>query len=273
MNDNIVKARIAQSTQVLADRAQRLADWEAYGVKKLKIMAHGDSWFDYPRILMTNGGVPDHLSKLLGVPILNMAHAGDTTETMLSIKKRKELESHLPGKDILLFSGGGDDIAGDQFCVWLNDNKGGGVNGAINQRRLNSVLDMVESTYLDLIEIRDELAPNCLIVTHSYDFAIPSDKGVCGLGPWLKPSLEYCGWTDPIQQQAITQNVLMQFQDLLAKIAEDEADLGHPHLHVNTQGTLAPGDWENEIHPNNVGFEKIALKIKAALEASPFISI
>ena len=29
---------------------------------------------------------------------------------------------------------------------------------------------------------------------------------------------------------------------------------------VPTQGTLMPGDWANELHPRNAGFERIARK-------------
>ena len=85
----------------------------------LRYVGHGDSWFDYPWILLTEGGVLAHLSKLTGWTIQNMAHHGDGTENMLGLAKRQELESYLTDCDVLFFSGGGNDIAGDQFCIWL----------------------------------------------------------------------------------------------------------------------------------------------------------
>ena len=41
------------------------------------------------------------------------------TLNMLGLAKRQELESYLTDCDVLFFSGGGNDIAGDQFCIWL----------------------------------------------------------------------------------------------------------------------------------------------------------
>ena len=89
-----------------------------------RILAEGDSWFDYPS---PGGGVVTHLGKLLKkAAILNLAHAGDELRQMLSLAQRDEIEERLKqGQrrgmpfDALLFSGGGNDIVGDQFCQWL----------------------------------------------------------------------------------------------------------------------------------------------------------
>ena len=103
-----------------------------------------------------------------------------------------------------------------------------------------------------------------MIVTHSYDFPVPSDVGVCGLGPWLKPSLDYCGWTNPADQFNIVRTVMEAFNTRMQRIEARQQDAGRPFLHVNTQGTLNAGDWANEIHPNGVGFTKIAQVIQRA---------
>jgi hypothetical protein len=264
---DIVKARIGQTTQAAADRVLRANTWKSIQTitPETKILAHGDSWFDYPWILGTGGGVPEHLSDILGVHILNIAHHGDSTETMLGVEKRKQIEEHLPGMDVLLFSGGGNDIAGEQFCLWLNDNKGD-VSAAIDWPRLNQVLDLIVADYRDLIEIRDRLAPECLLVTHAYDWPIPDEHGVCGLGPWLLPSLLYCGWDCPSDQYNIVKSVMTAFCARLSSLADEQSSLGKKHIHVFTQGTLTDNDWANEIHPNRQGFEKIAQKFAAALK-------
>ena len=237
----------------------------------LKIIAHGDSWFDYPRLFWTGGGIPRHLSKLLKMPIQNLAHHGDGTEQMLSIRKRKELEAALPGADILLFSGGGNDIAGDQFCIWLNDNIDGNVHRAIDRDRFDKALDLIIATYNDLVLICMEFAPDCLIVTHGYDFPPPLMLGVgifgCHfggiLGPWLRPSIVYCGWTDPKDQSEIIKIVLKRFNNRM--IAWSKLDPAH-RLHVPTQGILTSTDWANELHPNYNGFEKHAAQFRLTLQ-------
>lgn len=226
----------------------------------MKIIADGDSWFDYPRILLTGGGVINHLERLLGQSIPNLAHHGDGTQNMLSLKQRKELEYQLKFADILLFSGGGNDICGEQFCVWLNDNTDDDVEKAIHWPRLNAALDLTMAVFDDLRQIRDAVNPECYIVTHGYDFPIPSDKGVCGNGPWLKPSLDYCGWRDKFQQSHIAALVLKAFDTRLTNWDCPR------HLHVPTQGTLIPIDWQNEIHPNRTGYAKIAKKFAATIK-------
>jgi hypothetical protein len=223
------------------------------------IMAHGDSWFDYPWFLRTGGGIPKHLSKLLGIPILNMARHGYGTEQMLSLRKRKELEGALPGTDILLFSGGGNDIAGDQFCIWLNDNVDGNIQKAICWERFDQALDLIVADYDDLVLICNEFAPDCLIVTHCYDFPPPSQFGrsiFFGLlGPWLQPSLAYCGWTNSTDQSKIVQ---MALERLNVRMVQWTALDSKRRIHIQTQGVLTPEDWGNEMHPNRSGFEKEA---------------
>ena len=229
----------------------------------LKIIAAGDSWADYPKILMTGGGLIDHLSVVMGVPITNYAHAGDATLATMGLEKSKRLESILPGADILLFSGGGDDIAGDQFCIWLNQNTDGDVSKSINYNRLGAALNLIIANYEDLTDIRDRIAPNCLIVTHSYDWPVAPmlGVGVLWLGPWLKPSLDYCGWTDEDDQVQIVKKVMLEFQSRMSAFAAQS----RLHLHINTQGTIAPEDWGNEIHANSAGWTKLAQVVNAAL--------
>jgi len=235
-----------------------------------RVIADGDSWFDYPEILLTGGAVIDHLENISGVEILNTAHHGDSVQEMLGVEKRQRIEALLkkPGFDILLFSGGGNDVVGDQFCLWLKPNTGGGAASAVDTARLQEILGVVEDGYRDLIDIRDRSAPDCWIVTHAYDFPQPSDKGVCGLGPWLKPSLDYRGWKKAADQFAIAKRVLSKFNDLLVALEAEQKAAGKHFLHVRTQGTLNPRtDWANEIHPNAAGFTKIARVFSTALNA------
>lgn len=240
-----------------------------------KIIAEGDSWFDYPRILGTGGGVISHLETLADVRITNLAKAGDESRFMLSLPQRKQLEAKLKTADILLFSGGGNDIAGDQFCVWINDNKSDQWQDAVDWDRFHCALDLIMAMYDDLALIRDEVNPACLIVTHGYDFPpakvlghginvfgfISRAFGLASFGPWLQPSLDYCGWTGAGVQEAIVREVLTEFGRRLKNWDADN------HLHVPTQGLLSPEDWGNEIHPNRSGFEKIASKFASELLA------
>jgi hypothetical protein len=268
-------ARRAMRRLAARERKARIAAYRQYlKVKPAvptappRVLADGDSWFDYPEILLTGGGVINHLEQLAGVKILNTAHYGDSVQELLGVAKRQRIEALLknPGFDLLLFSGGGDDIAGDQFCLWLKSDTGNGAASAVDAPRLQEILGVVEDGYCDLIDIRDRCAPDCWIVTHAYDFPQPSDKGVCGVGPWLKPSLDYRGWKKAADQFAIVKSVLERFNERLIRLEAEQQAAGRNFLHVRTQGTLNPRtDWANEIHPNRAGFTKIAKKFSSAL--------
>lgn len=226
----------------------------------MKIIADGDSWFDFPWWLFTGGGIPSHIEALTGWQIKNLAKAGDATQQMISLGQRQALERELRGADVLLFSGGGNDIAGKQLVTLLNDNHDGDALKAIAWDRADVALDMVMAMYDDLAELRDEVAPQCVIVTHEYDIAIPRNRGILWFGPWIKPSLDYCGWKKPDDQQLIVRMLLHEFALRLRKWDAEN------HVHVQTQGTIRPGDWHDEMHPNRAGFRKIATKFVEAIK-------
>ncbi|WP_250516148.1 SGNH/GDSL hydrolase family protein [Caballeronia sp. INDeC2] len=241
----------------------------------LILVGDGDSWFDYP--------LPDPLHatdvlqalKHTGDPaplILKLAHYSDATTTLLGVNKRNRLIEQLKDKangpvDALLFSGGGNDVVGDQFRFWLRDANAVGDDPAqgVDIRRLADIFGVVESAYVDLIRIRDEFAPRAPIFVHAYDFAIPTGTPACHFaGPWLRPSLVDRGWPDLAPGTLIVKTILVQFRAMLLRLASDPAN---NMALVETQGTLAPDDWANELHPTGAGFGKIAARFRAALAA------
>jgi hypothetical protein len=247
--------------------------------RPLNILADGDSWFDYP----LNGYVPDPTDVIarlrLQMPdalILNLAHAGDATTQILGVDKYNRLRGLLQdhathGKfDAILFSGGGDDLCGDQFRFWLND--AAKVNNdpaqAINEEALKDILGVVETAYRDVAALRNLGGdPAVPIFTHGYDFAIPNNQGVCTLGPWLYPSLHSRGWMNsmadlPVGKQ-IVRTMLGRFDQLMKDL---EAEPVLNIVYVRTQGTLTRDDqWANELHPTPQGFDLIAARFAQAI--------
>jgi lysophospholipase L1-like esterase len=245
----------------------------------LNLLADGDSWFDYPLNGSVFGPHTDVIAQLPGVcsippTILNLAHYGYTSTQEMGYARQQAISKAISDPsngvfDAILMSGGGNDIAGDSLCIWLNDaaDVGNDPTRAVNQTRFTAAVNMVKASYLDLIALRDDLLPGAPIFVHDYDYAIPSGKsasilGVYSMGPWLKPSLEYCGWTDPAQGAAIIKGVMQQFAAMLAELAsQPENNL----VHVQTQGTTDVSTWPNELHPGPDGFRAVAKKIAAAL--------
>jgi hypothetical protein len=267
-----LKARIkAHQHEVLQEKTLRAH--QAGAAAPLILIGDGDSWFDYP--------LPDPLHatdvlqalKSTGTPspmILKLAHYSDATTTLLGVTRRNRLIAQLQDPangpvDALLFSGGGNDVVGDQFRFWLNDASAVASDPAqgVNIERIADIFGVVESAYLDLIRIRDQFAPHAPIFVHAYDYAIPTGVSACHLaGPWLRPSLVDRGWPGLAPGTRIVKTILVEFRAMLQRLASDPA---HNMVLVETQGTLAPGDWANELHPTGAGFEKIAARFRTAL--------
>ena len=110
---------------------------------------------------------------------------------------------------------------------------------------------------------RDRYAPGVPIYAHCYDFPIPNGVHPDCAGPWLKPSLDYCGW-NLAQGTAIVHAALVEFKALLLGLAAEPA---HNFILVDTQGLLTPDAWANELHPYPEGFKTIAGKFVDSLRA------
>ena len=286
--------------RIAADRAQRYAAFlqqvqnpteaptlklgartlfQAQGKRTLRLLAEGDSWFDYPLPWPGGDGVISQLQTLLGYPIANMAHYGLEVTQMMGLSLRQEIISRLSDPkiryDALLFSGGGNDLVGDRFCIWLKDSPPVvPPEQMLDDNAVNSALAVLEAEYRELVALRDKYSPQTVLFLHGYDFPPVTGKGVCGVGPWLKPSLDFVynqlGVTNPNKddEYAVVKNLLQRFGGMLSKLA------GDPEVErvvvVPTQGTLTPNDadWQNEIHPSKAGFVKIAQRFKDALSAN-----
>lgn len=253
-----------------SDRRRALVPRAATRTSLLRILAEGDSWFHYP--VPTFGGIIPKLADRIGVEILNLAKAGDEVRFMLGVGERKELANQLRNGspaggqwDVLLFSGGGNDIVADPMMIWLKDFDPNIPPGQlINQPRFDSALALLRAGYQDLIGLRDTLSPNTHLIFHGYDFPIPDGRGICGFGPWLRPSFEARGFPGIQPGQIVIREMLVQFVSMLNTLAT-----AHPKVTVlQTQGTLpsVTSSWHNELHPSRDGFNKITNVFHAKLK-------
>ena len=270
--------------QRIATHQQIIASWNdpnqrpfAPGKQPLNLLADGDSWFDYP---VPFGVDIVHYLSMQGAPkpeILSLAHYGDATSVLMGLPKRQKLQDVLQDPDngafdALLFSGGGDDVAGDQFCLLLQDYlQGAPASAGLDPARVGDIFGIVEGAYLDLFALYkkacDKNAKPCVILVHAYDFAYPSGIGVCNQGPWLKPSLDYRGWVDPALAKEVVRQLLLQFDGLMRRLVARAGQMQCQVIYVQTQGTLQTQDeWANELHPKNPGFAQFGGKFFAMLQ-------
>ena len=259
---DIMKRRGARRPRPKSKAKQGGSTADGGSFAPLQIFAEGDSWFDYP-IPFFGGGIIPRLEQRLGVPILNMAKAGDEVRFMLGVEERKLLSEQFrkgcPAGgpwDVLLFSGGGNDIVDNPMALWIKDwDPNVPPADLINQPRFSAALALVRAGYEDLIVMRDALSPDTRLVFQGYDFAIPDGRGVCFLGPWMKPTFDLRKFPTRDAATQVVKAMLQQFAAMLTALA------AQPNVtFINGQGTLTsqPASWHNELHPAKPGFEKFA---------------
>jgi hypothetical protein len=280
-----IKSEVAQRTQIhqsqiaaLRALKQRLLIQDrSAGPDPLVMLAHGDSWFDYPlngnELSINSTDVIAQLESMgnLNPLISNVSHYGDATSDEMSWPKQQRMIDSLQdpanwlekGKpDAILFSGGGNDIAGNQFCIFLDYAAPGA--GGLDATRFQEALEMVKASYEDLFVFRDRNASGVPIFGHCYDFPIPNGVHPVCAGPWLLPSLTFTGW-NTAQGVGILHAALSAFKLMLLDLAN--VPVNNFHL-IDTQNTLEPSDWANELHPYPEGFRKLAQRFVEVLRTT-----
>ncbi len=273
-NEKFAKRRSddrARALRYRADTKFRQQNNLAPRLPQLDFLAIGDSWFDYP--LNDHGGLWPNQDivaqlKLLGNPppvIKSRAVHGQTMTEVMSLGDQNQYMADIHDPDIwtsgkpdaILVSGGGNDVAGDQFVIYL-DYAGRGLDVA----RFGGLLDSIEQMYMALFKFRDKYISGVPIIGHCYDYAIPNGDKAFIFGPWLKPSLDFEFYHYDPQGLKIVKDAIDLFHGKLHSLANDASN---NFKLVDTRGTLTrdrshPLGWANEIHPYTAGFVALAQK-------------
>lgn len=232
------------------------------------VLSEGDSWFAFPKELRP--GTMDILERKLDLVLMRLEKNGDEVSTMLTGKQRKRLEYYLTRWpfEVLLFSGGGNDIVGDHLYPLLNTVSGSYTwRDAVNEDALAAAFTLIKGYYRELIALRDRLRPECWIITHCYDYPIPNKDGAIQclnrglIGPWLYTPMADKGVNDPAKQRTIAKHLIQTHKEMLRDLAAEHERF----VLVNTIGTVGENNWGDEIHPDRAGFERVAEKIGAEI--------
>jgi lysophospholipase L1-like esterase len=179
--------------------------------------------------------------------------------------------------DAILVSGGGNDIAGDEFAMLLNHAASG--LPPLNDDVVRGVIDVrTRNAYAFLISGLTEIAMRLLkrpipIVVHGYDYPVPDGRGFLGgfgflPGPWLQPGFHRKGHGDLDANIVVMTRLIDAFNIMLRQLAGGDG-FGHVR-YVDLRRTLSNAaaykrDWANELHPSERGFNAVADKIAKAI--------
>jgi lysophospholipase L1-like esterase len=280
-----------QARLVLETRRRRAARRRAAGIRFPAgtsaglLVAAGDSWFDYPF-----HDVLGELEERFNYSIESVAHWGDRVEEMIydtgqldRLARRFERLARVerPPRAILL-SCGGNDIAGEEFAVFLNHERSGlpplseGVVAGVIEERLRAAIVSLAGAVTELAQRSFAGAPRIPIVIHGYDYPVPDGRGCLGglwlfPGPWLEPGFRRKGHLDLAARCRVMVKLIDRFNAVLAGVAGGP---GLEHLrYVDVRGTLSHALaghayrnwWKDELHPTEKGFVAVARRFALAL--------
>ena len=256
------------------------------------LLAIGDSWFNYPiRDVLTN--LHDHF----GYNIESAAHRGDAIETMVSHVGQLDHFSRNLDKVIslgvtpkaVLLSGGGNDIAGSHFDLFLNN-----VDlklDALNEQVVAGVIDTRLATAYRLMFLsintlcQERLKKIVPILIHGYDQPVPDGRGFLGgwgplPGPWLKPGFDEKLYLKIRDNTVLMTTLIDRFNAMLQRVAlepsagnvryVDSAARSQQHLRITScsgpTNFTRPAD---PIDPGRNGFLLVAERFAVVLAQLP----
>jgi len=253
---------------------------------KAVLIAEGDSWFDYPR---------HHILRILEdhhrYDVESVAHKGDRVEDMAygggQLEEftrciEKLLRNGIMPKAILL-SGGGNDIAGEEFGMLLNH--AASALAGLNDSIVKGVSKRLKLAYVTIISgvteiCRQRIGHPLPIIVHGYDYPVPDGRGFLGgwaflPGPWLEPGFRKKGF-DELQERIGLAKKLIDTLNQVLKEVTSIPEFKYVR-YIDLRGTLSisvaareyQADWANELHPTEEGFEKITKKFADVIDALP----
>jgi len=251
--------------------SSRAAPPEAFD-ERHRLAAEGDSWFDY----LPGVDVLDHLAEM-GYAIRRVAKAGDTLENMVYGTTFDRNFSRLPSPldqllprmreeraRVLLFSGGGNDIAGPELEALLNHKDMG--LGAIRTGHADHVLGtVVREAYGHLVRrVLAEVGRDSHVISHGYGDPIPDGRAVINLpggwhfmGPWLRPALTKKNYLGDRERRDIVRDLVARFNATLRQLADSPELREHFH-YVDVRPLIDDAGWVNELHLKNSYFGRVA---------------
>jgi hypothetical protein len=232
------------------------------GPDLIRVIAEGDSWFQYPKILWD---VIDKLCERPDIAIRCFSAAGDVLSNMVTTPQFVEaIRSEKP--KYFLLSGGGNDLVDGMGLRLLLKRYDPALKPA---QYLNENYDAFRARiirlYKDILTLIFRESPSIHVICHGYAYAIPNSKR----GPWLGKPMEELGIKDPALQLSIMKVVVDDIQKAIKDgIAAATKDTIFKATFVDNRKTIPIDEkcWHDEFHPVDEYFAKVAQKIGALIK-------
>lgn len=254
-------ARYPQLPERSEARAALFARREKEGA--VKLLAEGDSWFDFPFPLYNSprSDVLDALASTYKYAVVRDSKRGDVVSRMCQADNIAHFVNlaRLHKPKAFLFSGGGNDYVGgdpaatSKLFKMINP-KGSGkppldaVNVRKFARELMGQIDEFVSAMATL-EIP--------VIFHGYANAIPDGRPAFWkvAGPWLKPATKARGYKTMTEARPVITEFLAIYNNELRDLAERRRG---KLFYVDCRPVIADKDWHDELHLRARGFVKVA---------------
>ena len=228
-----------------------------------RIVAEGDSWFEYPH--------NDDLIMVLGekYAIMSLAKAGDD---WMDIYTRAELFPAIDDEkpDIVMLSLGGNEVMGS-IETYVREYQHGRPMADHILPSFGELIRWVERQYDSTIE--PILSEGAQVILHGYDYPDARDVGTDG-AQWIGPPLQTMRNIGAVAYWREIANLMLdRFNEMLSRVASKPAHAGKVH-YVNLRGTIGNPNfnhgpdtslWTDEIHATGPGFRKLAAKLDAKI--------
>lgn len=246
--------RIANNRRRL--RYNRLID---AGYSGPKIVAEGDSWFQYPLMLR------DTIDVLMDrVPVFCLSAAGATLKSMLASGELVETVRERKPHYVLLSAGGNDLLdEGELLGAIANYTAGATAEQLIVSDAFNKSMRRVEGMFIELLNGVFSARANVRVLLHGYDYVVPRAIRGNYLGQRLKRDR---GIDNIGLRRDVMRLIIGRYNERIAKLPKK---VGGPQLTfiscLDVIGARPRADWFDEIHPRDPGFAKVAQKFLTAM--------
>jgi hypothetical protein len=229
------------------------------GNNLIRVMAEGDSWFQYPFILHD---VIDHIADRDDVAVRCFSAAGDVLSNMVARPQFLEAIRTERPKYFLISGGGNDLVDGDGLRKLLNP-----FDPKLKPKNyLNAEYTAFKARLLrlfkDIFNLIYNEDPTIHIICHGYSYAIPNSER----GPWLGRPMEDIGITDRALQKQIMTLIVDDINTAVGKAAAAARKTGVTVSFVDNRELVPADGWHDEFHPNSEWFGKVAETLSALIK-------